>query len=564
MEPRLSQLDRLREGRTELENHHIDELVAGRLDRRQFIRRASVLGMSASLTGAILAACGGANKTGGTTTGGGSPAGTATAKATSSAKPTSGGTLKLAMLGPGASPNPLTSDDTAIIMFTQAGEYLVFDSNLHLQLQPMLATSWTHNSDGTVWTFKLRKGVKFHDGSPFSSSDVAYTMKRILQPATAAAGLASITGYVTADGIDTPDATTVRFRLAGPNAFLPVLLSSIVFAIVKNGETDFSTGNGTGPFTMTAFNPLSSLSLRRHSGYWQSGLPYLDGVNYVVIADDPTRIEALTSGSQDWIDNITGSEIQLLSTGTTEAQFLKAGGWFGLTMFGDTAPFNNPQVIQAMKLAANRKTIADAVAPGIDLLTPDIPIPPSDPYYPKGMKVPHYDPEKAKSLLASAGYSSGLDIDIYAYQGDKLDTVVAYKSTAQAAGINVNIQNVPHDTFFSADFLKKPAIGISVARLHIAQTMTREYLAGGSLNLVHFNDDRVTNLIKQGLGTVNESKAKQLFGEALTIVNDNAAHVIPGWEGQVYGKSKNVTGIELSNGGTVYLANASVGGSSSS
>lgn len=519
------------------------------LGRRSFLRASATAGLGIALSGGLagaLASCGSSPSTSGTASGA-----------------RHGGTLRYAAAGGGAaSPDPATAGRTLPLAIAANCYDTLVKADANFVLHPALATDWSANSDATTWTFKLRKGVKFHDGSPFSSKDVAYSIKRILQPATAAAGLASITGYVTADGIDTPDASTVRFRLAAPNAFLPVLVSSIVFAIVKDGETDFTKGNGTGPFTMTAFDPLSSLRLRRHPGYWQSGLPYLDGVDYVVIADDPTRIEALTSGSQDWIDNITGSEIRLLSTGTTEAQFLKAGGWFGLTMFGDTAPFNNPKVVQAMKLAANRKTIADAVAPGIDLLTPDIPIPPSDPYYPSGMKVPAYDPEKAKSLLASAGFGDGLKIDVYAYQGDKLDTAIAYKSTAQAAGINVNIVNVPHDTFFSADFLKKPAIGISVARLHIAQTMTREYLAGGSLNLTHFSDDRVTNLIKQGLGTPNESKAKQLFGEALTIVNGAAAHVIPGWEGQVYGKSKKVSGVEIANGGTVYLARASIGGSS--
>lgn len=524
------------------------------LDRRSFLKVGATAGLGVALSGGLagaLASCGSTASNVGSGAGGGAKR---------------GGTLRYAAAGGGAaSPDPATATRTLPLAIAANCYDTLVKADANFDLHPMLATDWSSNSDATTWTFKLRKGVKFHDGSPFSSADVAYSMKRILQPATAAAGLASVTGYLTADGIDTPDAHTVRFRLAAPNAFLPVLVSSIVFAIVREGATDFTKGNGTGPFTMTSFDPLSSLSLRRHPGYWQSGLPYLEGVDYVVIADDPTRIEALTSGSQDWIDNITGSEIQLLSTGTTEAQFLKAGGWFGLTMFGDAAPFNNPKVIQAMKLAADRKKIATAVAPGIDLLTPDIPIPPSDPYYPAGLKkVPAYDPEKAKSLLAQAGFSDGLNIDVYAYQGDKLDTVVAYKSTAQAAGINVNIQNVPHDTFFSADFLKKPAIGISVARLHISQTMTREYLTGGSLNLTHFNDDQVTSLIKQGLGTPNESKAKQLFGEALTMINDSAAHVIPGWEGQVYGKSKKVTGVELANGGTVYMTKASVGGSSSS
>src|ERR1700744_5957835 len=122
-------LDELREGRTELENHHIDELLKGSLSRRDFLRRASVIGISAPLAGAIVAACGGANSSGGSS---------ASANAGGGAgKPTSGGTLRLALLAPGAQINPLTTNDTGNVMLTQTGEYLVFDSNLHLQLQTM-------------------------------------------------------------------------------------------------------------------------------------------------------------------------------------------------------------------------------------------------------------------------------------------------------------------------------------------------------------------------------------------------------------------------------------------
>src|ERR1700760_2109892 len=127
MHSRRRALDELRQGRTELENHHIDELLAGRLSRRDFLRRASVIGISAPLAGAIVAARGGGHHTGGgsATSGGGG------------GKPKKGGTLRLAMLAPGAQINPLTTNDTGNIMLTQAGEYLIFDSNLELKLKPM-------------------------------------------------------------------------------------------------------------------------------------------------------------------------------------------------------------------------------------------------------------------------------------------------------------------------------------------------------------------------------------------------------------------------------------------
>ncbi len=425
------------------------------------------------------------------------------------------------------------------------------------KLSPALATEWSASPDATKWTFKLRPGVKFHDGSPLTSKDVAYTFSRILDPKLAAKGLAQIKPYVTAGGIDSSDPSTVVFTLTKPNAFLPVIVSGVTFSIVKDGTTDFTKGNGTGPFTIEAFDSAAKLAMTRFGSYWQDGLPYVDAVQYVVIAEDATRLQSLMSGSQDVIDNITGASTTLL-TGNVQAYMIKAGGWVGLTMFGDTAPYNDPKIIQAMQFAADRKKIMGVVAPGIDLIGPDIPVPTTDPFFPAGLQPRAYDPDQAKSLLKAAGMDP-LSIDVYAYQGDKLDTVVSYKSGAEAAGVNINVQNVPHDTFFSDIFKKKPAIGISVARLHVSQALPRLYSKTGDLNLTHFSSDKVDQLVAAAMASPDLAVQKKNFGDALTIVNDSAANVIPGWEGQVYGTAKNVSGLLATNGGQVYLAQVQIG-----
>ena len=139
------ELGELRKDRSDLENHYIDELVSGRVSRRQFLRRGSAIGMSAPLLGAILAACGSSTPSGSTTP----PAG----------KPKTGGTLRVAISTPAGAINPLTvSDAGGLCMLNQTGEFLIFDNNLKLSLEPMLALSWSPNSDGSVWTFKLRTG----------------------------------------------------------------------------------------------------------------------------------------------------------------------------------------------------------------------------------------------------------------------------------------------------------------------------------------------------------------------------------------------------------------------
>src|SRR5689334_9632808 len=197
-------LDALRRGSSELENHYIDELEAGRLSRRQFMRKGAVIGMSTSMMGAVLAACGGANKVGTTSANTGAAGGT----------PTKGGTLKLASQAPSASVNPLTvSDAGGLCMLAQTGEFLTFDNNVALQLQPMLATSWSPSKNGTVWTFKLRPNVKFHNGQPLTADDVVYTFQQQSDPKNAANALSTFTGVLMPDGVQKVDSSTVAFHL---------------------------------------------------------------------------------------------------------------------------------------------------------------------------------------------------------------------------------------------------------------------------------------------------------------------------------------------------------------
>jgi peptide/nickel transport system substrate-binding protein len=470
-----------------------------------------------------------------------------------------GGTLRFgtAAGGTGDSPDPALASRTMQLAIASNCYDTLTIADQDFNLKPGLATEWEASPDATKWTFKLRPGVKFHDGSPFSSKDVEYTFKRILDPALTAKGLAQIQPYLTPSGIDSSDPSTVVLTLTKPNAFLPVIISGVTFSIVKDGSTDFTKDQGTGPFTLDAFDSAAKLSMKAFDGYWQDGLPYVDAVQYVVIAEDATRLQALMSGSQDIVDNITGASTTLL-TGNVQAYMIKAGGWVGLTMFGDTAPYNNPKVIQAMQYAADRKKIMGVVAPGIDLISPDIPVPSTDPFFPAGLEPRPYDPDKAKSLLKDAGMDP-LKIDLYASQGDKLDTVVTYKSTSAAADITVNVQNVPHDTFFSDIFKKKPAIGISVARLHVSQALPRLYSKDGDLNLTHFQDDKLDQLVAAAMASPDEATQKKNFADALTIVNDSAANVITGWEGQVYGTAKNISGLNAVNGGQVYLSQVQIG-----
>ena len=126
-------------------------------------------------------------------------------------------------------------------MLNQTGEFLIFDSNLKLALQPMLALSWKPNADGSVWTFKLRDGVTFHNGKQMTADDVVYTFKQLSDPKVASNALSTFTGVLTPAGVKKVDPTTVEFHLESPNGNFPYLVSSDNYnAIIVPDGTDFS------------------------------------------------------------------------------------------------------------------------------------------------------------------------------------------------------------------------------------------------------------------------------------------------------------------------------------
>src|SRR5262252_3194367 len=206
-------LDDLRRGRGPVQEHVIDEFVAGRLSRRDFIRRGSAMGLSMSLIGGILAACGSS----GTSSSGSSPAATGQA----------GATIKAGILTPVGAINPITiNDQGGLELLGNVGEFLTFVDHAGVY-HPWLATSWSSNSDASVWTFKIRQGVKFNDGTPMTVDDVVYSFKTLSNPKTAGGNALSVFGgTLVPDGVEKVDSSTVAFHLEHPDAGWPDAVSS--------------------------------------------------------------------------------------------------------------------------------------------------------------------------------------------------------------------------------------------------------------------------------------------------------------------------------------------------
>ncbi len=237
-------LDDLRKGWGPIGEHVIDEFVAGCLSRRDFLRRGTAVGLSLPLLGAILAACRS------------SKAATATRAPTGK----SGATIRVGVVTPTAAINPITiADQGGIECIDQVGEFLVF-TDRQLKYHPWLAESWQPNSDATVWTFKIRQGVKFNNGRPMTVDDVVYSFKSQSDPTSSSNALSIFGGTLVPDGVVKVDDTTVAFHLKHPNGgFIDAVSNDNYNMIIVPDRYDFGDYQesfiGTGRFVMTSYSP---------------------------------------------------------------------------------------------------------------------------------------------------------------------------------------------------------------------------------------------------------------------------------------------------------------------
>ncbi len=320
------------------------------------------------------------------------------------------------------------------------------------ELQPNLAESWKIVSP-TLYEFKIRRGVTFHNGREMDASDVKYSFERELDPKTGSPFRAI---WSAVDKIETPDKWTVRFQLKQPNApFLNYLAGPYGHQVVakevveKSGDLN-QVAAGTGPFRLVEYVPDSHLKLEKHKGYWRKGQPYLDGINIRIIKDESARLSAIRAGAVD-ITYVTAVNAPALKQDKNVVLLEGNNVFYGMTLAqfipnDSKAPFNDKRVRQAMSLAIDRKEILDSVVFGSGVISGPIP-PGMGPF----AVAPTYpvDLERAKQLLREAGHPNGFKATVKAapqYPLDVADCQII-KSHLQRIGIELDIQLVEWGQF---------------------------------------------------------------------------------------------------------------------
>jgi peptide/nickel transport system substrate-binding protein len=447
--------------------------------------------------------------------------------------------------------DPLINNNVADLMrLTTIYEKLVELDNGYQPI-PVLAESWESDPEGSVWTFHLRHGVKWHDGRDFTAKDVVWTFKRVLDP-TLDSGAAATLGMLDPAKIEAVDDHTVRFTTKSPTVELPIMLSNKYTAIVPDGidrETMQKKPVGTGPYMVDSFVPGPNFVAKRNANYWKPGLPKAPCIELSGITESVARAAALQSGQADLLIFLEPAATATLAADPNVTILKSPGGSvMTLSMWVDTPPFDKLQVRQAMKLVVDRQKMVDAGLLGNGAPGNDNPVAPTSPDAYRSDIIPR-DVEKAKQLLAEAGYADGLSVDLYT--SDSIATMVPiaqlYQQMAADAGIKVNIIMSPADSYWNEIWLKRPFITSNWGGRPTAEGLSIAYLSKAQFPETHWYRSDYDDLITKANGTVDPDARRKLFQEAQRLLSEEGGVIVPAFASVVAAMRKGCSGYEPNN-----------------
>jgi peptide/nickel transport system substrate-binding protein len=538
---RQRRIDAVRRGIGDAENHLVDELRAGRVNRREFIRRGTVLGMSLSALG-VLAGCARPD--------------VSEVDPPQTRRPQPGGTIRVGLTAPSGALDPVTvADEGGLGVLGQSGEYLVW-SDKHLNAVPRLAERWTHNADGSVWTFKIRRGVKFHDGTTLTAEDVAATMNHLADPKVGSNALSTFAGALSKGNTKAVDAHTVEFQLDAPNGNFPYLVSSdnynaIILPKSYDGNWD-KTFIGTGPWKLEKFTPNEGVTYTRNPDYWRgrtvsdrNELKFYEAEQAAVLGLQGNQVDALIHYS------VSAGKALITDPAIRTIQF-RSASHRQIHMRTDKEPFHDKRVRQAMALLVDRHALVQGLLATKSDYGNDSPFAPA--YKSTDRTVPQRqrDLAKAKALLDAAGKSNGFTVHLNTLTHFELpDLAQVIQDNAAAAGIKIQLTIQDATSYYgSAVYGKSPwldsTMGITdyghrgVPNVYLTAPLT----STGTWNSAHFKNPRYDALVKDYIGTLDLQSQRRVARKIQLLLLDEVPVMFPYFYFFLTGAANRVSGLE--------------------
>jgi peptide/nickel transport system substrate-binding protein len=479
-------------------------VTLGRLNRRDFLGRAAALGVTAGVANSLFAS------------------------AVRAQSPQKGGILRAGMQG-GAATDSLDPGSWAsqvpYFFGRQWGEQLV-QLSADGKVQPALAEEWGASDDAKVWTFKIRKGVEFHNGKTMSPDDVVATMERHSDEASKSGALGIMGGIesVKADG------DTVVFTLKEANADLPYLLDDYHLMIQPNGGKDNPTeGVGTGPYKVTVNEPGVRLGGEKFANYWRDDRGFADQIEIIVINDPTARTSALQAGQVDMINRVEPKVVELIKRvpGVT-VQNVAGRGHYVFIMHCNTAPFDNNDLRLALKFALDREEMVQKILFGYGTVGNDTPINKAYPLYTE-IEQRKFDPEKAAEHYKKSGHSGSIILRTseVAFPG-AVDAAQLYQQSAAKCGITLEVKREPGDGYWSEVWNKQPfSASYWGGRPTQDQMYSTAYYSKADWNDTRFFREDFDKMLFQARSELDEAKRKQIYSDMGRMVRDEGGVITP-------------------------------------
>nr|WP_240465356.1 ABC transporter substrate-binding protein [Neobacillus thermocopriae] len=451
--------------------------------------------------------------------------------------------------GDSTSLDPITTTEGEAFKVTEnIFETLVEYGDQDTTINPGLAEKWEVSEDGLTYTFHLRKGVKFHDGTDFNADAVVFNFNRWMNGNDEKFPYYSMFGgYKNDEGhvikeVKAVDEHTVQFVLKRPQApFLKNLAMSPFgiaspSAVEKYGDDFRSHPVGTGPFKFVEWKQNDTITLEKNPDYWKEGLPKLNKIIFRVIPENTARLNALANGEIDVMDGLNNSDEETVKSNPNLQVIERPSmnvGYIGLTT--TRKPLDNKLVRQAINHAVDKKAIIDAFYGGKAEAAVN-PMPPSIEGYNDAIEDYPYDLEKAKALLKEAGYENGFEIDLWAmpvarpYMPEAQKVAEVIQESLSKIGIKAKIQSVDWATYLEKatkgefDMFMLGWTGDNGDADNFLYTLLDKDSIGSN-NYTHYSNDELHEVLIAAQTETDQAKRNELYKKAQEIIKEDAPWV---------------------------------------
>jgi len=406
-----------------------------------------------------------------------------------------------------------------------------------------LATSWDSSPDAVNWTFELRRGVEFHDGRTMTSEDVVYSLDLHRGPDSKSGAKGLMDGIA---DIRTDGPNRISITMKTPNADVPYLVSDFHLLIVPAGTTDFGAGIGTGAFRLESFTPGEQYVGTRHENYWKEDRGHLDEVEIASVSDNAARLNGLMTGELGIIGRLDPKTASLLASNPDVTVHDSSGpGHRPLLMLCDRAPFENPDLRMAMKLAVDRDQILDKVLSGYGSIANDHPIPSFDPFHASDLPQRRYDPDKAAFHYRKSGHTGTLKLHASeATHAGAIDQAALIRETAAKAGMSIDIVREPADGYWSNVWRKvELMIGAWGGRPTADIMLSTAYKSDAPWNDTAWRRPQFDELLLAARGETDFAKRKQMYHDLQVMIHEDGGACVPFFINNLYAARSNVMGL---------------------